>query len=56
MKALLPASVIRNFDPDNAPSGFGLRQIRELLGDCFYRIAGSGKDWSKRAYSSVRGS
>ncbi len=51
MKALLPASVMRNFDPDQAPSGFGLRQIRELLGDCFYRIAGSGEDWSKRAYS-----
>jgi uncharacterized radical SAM superfamily Fe-S cluster-containing enzyme len=51
MKALLPASVIRNFDPDKAPSGFGLRQIRELLGDCFYRIAGSSEDWSKRAYS-----
>jgi uncharacterized radical SAM superfamily Fe-S cluster-containing enzyme len=50
-KSLVSLSVLRNFDRDRAPSGFGLRQIRELLENCFYRIAGSGDDWSQQAYS-----
>ena len=50
-KSLVWLSALRNFDRDRAPSGFGVRQIRELLADCFYRIAGSGDDWSQRAYS-----
>ena len=51
MKSMMSLSVIRNFDPDKAPSGFGLRQVRELLEDCFYRVAGSGQHWSQCAYS-----
>jgi uncharacterized radical SAM superfamily Fe-S cluster-containing enzyme len=50
-KSLLSVSVVRNFRPDKAPAGFGLRQIRDLLEDCFYRIAGSGEHWSHCAYS-----
>ena len=50
-KSLLSVSVVRNFRPDKAPTGFGLRQIRDLLEDCFYRIAGSGEHWSHCAYS-----
>jgi len=49
--SLVLLSALRNFDHDRAPSQFGIRQIRELLEDCFYRIAGSGDDWSQRAYS-----
>jgi uncharacterized radical SAM superfamily Fe-S cluster-containing enzyme len=43
--------VLRNFDQGKAPSGFGLSKLRELLEDCFYRVAGSGSDWSQRAYA-----
>ena len=50
-KSLLSLSVVRNFHPGKAPAGFGLRQIRDLLEDCFYRIAGSGEHWSDCAYS-----
>jgi uncharacterized radical SAM superfamily Fe-S cluster-containing enzyme len=50
-KSLLSLSVIRNFDPEKAPSGFGLRQVRDLLEDCFYRVAGSSEHWSQRTYS-----
>ena len=50
-KSLLSLSVIRNFDPEKAPSGFGLRQVRDLLEDCFYRVAGNSEHWSQRAYS-----
>jgi 7,8-dihydro-6-hydroxymethylpterin dimethyltransferase len=50
-KSLVLLSVLRNFDQDRAPSEFGVRHIRELLEDCFYRVAGSGEDWSQRAYS-----
>ena len=49
--SLLLLCVLRNFDRDKSPSGFGLRQIRELLQDCFYRVAGSSNEWSHRAYS-----
>ena len=51
IKAIVSLSVLRNFDQDRAPSGFGFSQVRELLEDCFYRVAGSGVDWSQRAYS-----
>jgi uncharacterized radical SAM superfamily Fe-S cluster-containing enzyme len=50
-KALVALSVLRNFDQDRAPSGFGIRHLRGLLEDCFYRVAGSGENWSERAYS-----
>jgi len=50
-KAMVSLSVLRNFDQDKAPSGFGFSQLRELLEDCFYRVAGSGVDWSQQAYS-----
>jgi 7,8-dihydro-6-hydroxymethylpterin dimethyltransferase len=50
-KSLVLLSALRNFHRDRAPSRFGLRQICELLEDCFYRIAGSAEDWSQRAYS-----
>jgi uncharacterized radical SAM superfamily Fe-S cluster-containing enzyme len=50
-KALVSLSVVRNFDQRKAPLGFGLVQLRGLLEDCFYRVAGSSDDWSQKAYS-----
>lgn len=50
-KALVSLSVLRNFDPKKTPSGFGVGQLRGLLDDCFYRVAGSSDKWSEKAYS-----
>lgn len=50
-KAIVLLSVARNFDRTKAPVGLGFDQLRRLLADCFYRVAGSGSDWSQRAYS-----
>jgi uncharacterized radical SAM superfamily Fe-S cluster-containing enzyme len=50
-KAMVLLSVARNFDRSKAPVGLGFDQLRRLLADCFYRVAGSGSDWSQRAYS-----
>ena len=50
-KALVSLSILRNFDQQKAPSGFGLGELRRVLEDCFYRIAGRGDDWSEKAYS-----
>jgi 7,8-dihydro-6-hydroxymethylpterin dimethyltransferase len=50
-RALVSLSVLRNFNQQNAPSGFALRDLRRVLQDCFYRVAGSGDHWSERAYS-----
>jgi 7,8-dihydro-6-hydroxymethylpterin dimethyltransferase len=50
-KALVWLSILRNFDHKKAPLGFGPEQLRGLLEDCFYRVAGSSDDWSKKAYS-----
>lgn len=50
-KALVSLSILRNFDQQKAPSRFGLPELRRLLEDCFYRIAGSGDHWSEKAYS-----
>ena len=50
-KALAALSLLRNFDQRKAPSGFGLGELRCLLEDCFYRIAGSSEYWSHNAYS-----
>ena len=50
-KALVSLSILRNFDQQKAPSGFGLGELRRVLEDCFYRIAGRGDDWSRKAYS-----
>jgi 7,8-dihydro-6-hydroxymethylpterin dimethyltransferase len=49
-KSMVSLSLVRNFDSDNAPPDFGITQLRELLTDCVYRVAGSGSDWSERAY------
>lgn len=51
MKAMLGLCLKRNFDPKKAPADFGIPQLRELFTDCFYRVAGSGPEWSKLAYS-----
>jgi 7,8-dihydro-6-hydroxymethylpterin dimethyltransferase len=50
-RALVALSVLRNFEPGKAPIGFGFRQFRALLEDCFYRVSGSGDHWSENAYS-----
>jgi tetraether lipid synthase len=50
-KAMVAISAVRNFDRTMAPADFGLDQLRRLLVDCFYRVAGSGLSWSDRAYS-----
>ncbi len=50
-KALVSLSVLRNFDQRKAPSGFGPADLRRVLEDCFYRIAGNSDNWSERAYS-----
>jgi uncharacterized radical SAM superfamily Fe-S cluster-containing enzyme len=50
-KALVWLSALRNFDPQKAPSGFGHRELRCMVEDCFYRVAGSSEHWSQKAYS-----
>ena len=50
-KALVRLSLLRHFDSSKAPAGFGPGQFRGLLQDCFYRVAGSGDDWSEKAYA-----
>jgi uncharacterized radical SAM superfamily Fe-S cluster-containing enzyme len=50
-KILVWVSVLRNFDQKKAPLGFGLAQLKGLLEECFYRVAGSSDDWSQKAYS-----
>ena len=50
-KSMLLLSLVRNFDSQNAPPDFGIGQLRELLKDCVYRVAGSAPDWSERAYA-----
>ena len=50
-KAMVALSAVRNFNRTKAPADFGLDQLRRLLSDCFYRVAGSGQSWSERAYS-----
>jgi uncharacterized radical SAM superfamily Fe-S cluster-containing enzyme len=50
-RALVWLSALRNFNQHRVPSGFGLRDLRCVLDDCFYRVAGSGDDWSEKAYS-----
>jgi 7,8-dihydro-6-hydroxymethylpterin dimethyltransferase len=54
-RALVWLSMLRNLDQQKAPLGFDLTQVRGLLEDCFYRVAGSSDDWSPKAYS-YRGS
>ncbi len=50
-KAMVGLSAVRNFNRTTAPADFGLDQLRKSLSDCFYRVAGSGQNWSERAYS-----
>jgi 7,8-dihydro-6-hydroxymethylpterin dimethyltransferase len=50
-KALVSLSTLRNFDRQKAPSGFGLAELRRVLEDCFYRLAGSSDHWSQKAYA-----
>jgi 7,8-dihydro-6-hydroxymethylpterin dimethyltransferase len=50
-KSMVAASLLRNFDRRKAPANFGVVELRKLLADCFYRVAGSSPDWSNRAYS-----
>ncbi len=50
-KALVSLSILRNFDPQKAPLGFGFAELRLLLEDCFYRLAGSSDHWSQKAYA-----
>ncbi len=50
-KALVSLSILRNFNQRKAPSGFGPADLRRALEDCFYRLAGSGDQWSQNAYS-----
>ena len=44
-------SVLRNLDQQRAPLGLDLTQVRGLLEDRFYRVAGSSDDWSPKAYT-----
>jgi uncharacterized radical SAM superfamily Fe-S cluster-containing enzyme len=50
-KALVSLSILRNFDRQKVPSGFGLADLRRVLDDCFYRLAGSSDHWSQKANS-----
>lgn len=50
-KALVSLSIFRNFDQRKAPLGFGLEDLRHVLANCFYRVAGGGDQWSQKAYS-----
>jgi uncharacterized radical SAM superfamily Fe-S cluster-containing enzyme len=51
LDSMIALSLVRNFDGARAPLDFGVAQLRRLLADCFYRVAGSGPNWSERAYS-----
>lgn len=51
-KALVWLSVVRNFDPRKAPAGLEVGQLRDLLDECIYRVAGSSGHWSASAYSN----
>ena len=51
IKSMVLLSLVRNFDTDNAPPDFGIAQLRGLLADCVYRVAGSGPNWSEQAYA-----
>ncbi len=50
-KALVSLSILRNFNQQKAPSGLGPADLRHVLEDCFYRVAGSSDRWSQKAYS-----
>jgi uncharacterized radical SAM superfamily Fe-S cluster-containing enzyme len=50
-KALVSLSILHNFNQQNAPAGFGPADLRQVLEDCFYRVAGSSDHWSQKAYS-----
>jgi uncharacterized radical SAM superfamily Fe-S cluster-containing enzyme len=50
-KAMVAMSAVRNFDRAKAPAEFAVGQLRRLLEDCFYRVAGSSPSWSERAHS-----
>jgi uncharacterized radical SAM superfamily Fe-S cluster-containing enzyme len=50
-KAMVALSAVRNFERTKAPADFGLEDLRRLLVDCFYRVAGSSPSWSDGAYS-----
>ena len=50
-KALVSLSILRNFNQQKAPSGLGPADLRHVLEDCFYRVAGSSDHWSEKAYS-----
>ena len=50
-KALVSLSVLRNFNQQKAPRGFGPRDLGRALEDCFDRVAGSSNPgWSQKAY------
>ena len=51
IKSMVLLSLVRNFDSDNAPPDFRIAQLRGLLADCVYRVAGSGPNWSEQAYA-----
>jgi uncharacterized radical SAM superfamily Fe-S cluster-containing enzyme len=49
-KALVSLSFLRNFNQQKAPQGFGPRDFRGALEECFYRVAGgSDTRWSQKA-------
>jgi 7,8-dihydro-6-hydroxymethylpterin dimethyltransferase len=50
-KALFSLSILRNFNQQKAPSGFEHADLRRVLEDCFYRVAGNSGHWSQKAYS-----
>jgi 7,8-dihydro-6-hydroxymethylpterin dimethyltransferase len=50
-KVLVSLSILRNFNQQKAPSGFGHADLCSVLEDCFYRVAGSSDQWSQNAYS-----
>ena len=51
-KGLVWLSVLRNFDHRKAPSGLHAQQLRDLVDECIYRVAGSSGHWSADAYSN----
>jgi 7,8-dihydro-6-hydroxymethylpterin dimethyltransferase len=48
-KTLVWLSILRNFHQRRAPRGFGLADLRRVVEECFYRIAGSSEHWSDEA-------
>jgi hypothetical protein len=50
-KAMVQLSLLRNFNPENAPLGFGPSQLRSLFEASSYRFASGGNGWLRNGHA-----